>query len=273
MDNNQDDVYSARHAELEAQFQGLPSAGSESYWRRIEEPDTANRLPLEVLARCFRERRFAGLRRDADRIFEVIVERIQAWVSQKSRFTASRAKSGMKAELAEDIRQGCYMKLLEDLAGDGPTFLLESFMHKLEYIFEHAAEAQMIQAGEWKRRDVEKPTRIPRGSMESIEAQTADEGGPPRAAQVRSISAQDDLDLAEYSDLLDEIEKLPPDDRAIMRGIAFEERTQEDIAQELGVTSRTIRTRLKAIRQKLRRRYESDAGSGDSEGSEGGDHD
>ncbi len=276
MDNQQDDRYAARRAELAAQFQSLPPAGSDGYWRHIEEPDTANRLPLEVLARCFRERHFAGIRGDADRIFNVIVGRIQTWVSQQARLVANKAKSGMKAELAQDIGQECYMKLLEDLASEGPTFLLERFMHKLEYVLNHAAEAQMIQAGEWKHRNVKEPTRIPRKAMESIEAQPPGEGSTSRAAQVASLSAQDELDLAEYSDLLDEIERLSPEERAILQGIGYESRTLEDVAQELGVTSRTISNRLKAIRRKLRMRYEHGAGSEDDEdgaGSAGGDND
>ena len=60
MDNNQDDVYAARRAELEAQFQALPPTGSGDYWRRIEEPDAERRLPLEVLAHCCRERNATG---------------------------------------------------------------------------------------------------------------------------------------------------------------------------------------------------------------------
>ena len=69
MDNNQDDVYAARRAELEAQFQALPPTGSSDYWRRIEESDAERRLPLEVLARCCRERYAAGVTDDANRIF------------------------------------------------------------------------------------------------------------------------------------------------------------------------------------------------------------
>jgi RNA polymerase sigma factor (sigma-70 family) len=112
--------------------------------------------------------------------------------------------------------------------------------------------------------------------MESIEAQPPGEGSTSRAAQVASLSAQDELDLAEYSDLLDEIERLSPEERAILQGIGYESRTLEDVAQELGVTSRTISNRLKAIRRKLRMRYEHGAGSEDDEdsaSSAGGDND
>jgi hypothetical protein len=49
----QEDYYAARRAELERQFQALPTANSAEYWQRIEAPrETA--LPPEVLCRGLR---------------------------------------------------------------------------------------------------------------------------------------------------------------------------------------------------------------------------
>lgn len=152
------------------------------------------------------------------------------------------------------------MKLWEDLAGDGPTFLLESFFHKLEYILDHVAQSQMIKAGEWKRSGVEKPTRIPRGEMESIEAEPAGEGESPIAAQLVSTSAQSELHRADYSDLIAAIEKLSREDRTIIHGLFFQDRTQEEVAAELGVTARTIRNRLQRLLHELRELYEGNKG-------------
>lgn len=260
MDNNQDDVYAARRAELEAQFQALPPTGSSDYWRRIEESDAARRLPLEVLARCYRERYAARITDDANRIFQVIVERIGIRVTRWAGSIARQAKSGMKPQLQQEMEQECYMKLWEDLAGDGPTFLLESFSHKLEYICDHVAQSQMIKAGEWKRSGVEKPKRIPRGEMESIEAEPVGEGELPLAAQLVSTSAQDELQRVDYSDLVADIEKLSREDRTIIYGLFFQDRTQEEIAAELGVTARTIRNRLQRILHELREFYEGNKG-------------
>lgn len=260
MGDNQSDAYAERRAQLEERFKSLPPAGGSDYWQHIEESDIARQLPLEVLARCCRERIGAGAMGDAHRIFDGMTYRIRAYIGKHAQSTVRQTQSGTGSLDPEDLEQECYMKLWEELATDGPTFLLESFFHTLEYIFDHVAESQTIKAAVRKRQGVVKPNRVPRGQMKSIDAEPTREGESPLALQLVSMHAQEDLDLAEYSDLLAEIEKLPRDERAIIRALFFEGRTQEDIAQELGVTDRTIRTRLKKILQKLRARYEGSEG-------------
>lgn len=257
MEGNQDDAYAPRRAELESQFHTLPSVGSGEYWQRIEEANTAQRLPLEVLARCYRERDTAGILDDANRIFNVIVERTKLKVGRWARSIASKAKSGAGSLDPEDLEQGCYMKLWKELADDGPTFLLENFEHKLDLICKHVAHSEMEKAGEWIRPGVEKPTRVPRGEIESIDAKPRNDGDPPSpSAQTVDTRAQDAFNLAEYSDLLSQSDKLPRDARIIINGLFYQGRTQEEIARELGVTDRTIRNRLKVILEEMRRRYQ-----------------
>lgn len=262
MGDAQDDAYAERRATREAQFSSLPPAGSGDYWRYIEESDTARRLPLEVLARCCRERLGAGARSDAERIFAVIVARIDAWVKRQAKSTAYQAKAGMKPQLQQELEQECYMKLWEELATDGPTFLLEHFYHTLGYIFDHVAQSEMTKAGERKRDDVLNPKRVPSSQIDSIDAAPRGEDQTPLADRLVGTNAQKDLDLAEYADLLAEVEKLPPDERAIIRGLFFEGLTQQEVGEKLDRTDRTIRKRLKGILQRLRARYEDGEGGG-----------
>ncbi len=261
MDNNQDDVYAARRAELEAQFTGLPPAGSESYWRRVEEPDTANRLPLEVLARCFRERHFAGFADEAERILIVIIGRIRNRVSWWARSVAAQATSGSLD--AEDLEQVCHMKLWEELVRDGRTFLLENFMHTLEYIWRHVEHGEMEKAGEWQRPGVEKPRRVPREQIESLQAEAPQAEETPLSDRIPDEKAQDGIERADLSDLLDLVNRLPPDQRLILHDSLSGERTQEETAALLSVEARTIRNRLKKIRDELRRNYQGGEGDGD----------
>ena len=257
MQNNQDDAYAPRRAELDAQFHALQSAGSEKYWQRIEEENTAQRLPLEVLARCFRERHAAGIRGDAERIFTVIVERVKRTVGWWAGSTAKKARSGGGSISPEDLEQECYMKLWKELAGDGPTFLLENFAHKLERICQHVAHSEMGKAGEWVRHGVVIPTRVPRKEMESIDATLRnDEDPPPHAAQPVDTKTQDAFDLAEYSDLFDEIRKLPAEMRQILYDRFYRGRAQDDTAADLGFSSRTLRNHLKAILEDLRKKHQ-----------------
>ena len=77
-------------------------------------------------------------------------------------------RSGMKSQIQEDLEQECYIKLWEELADDGPTFLLENFTFAFGRLRRHVAHDMMEQAGEWQRRGVERPTRIPRSEMDSL---------------------------------------------------------------------------------------------------------
>jgi RNA polymerase sigma factor (sigma-70 family) len=251
VDVNHDDPHAPRRAQLDAQFHELPPAGSADYWRRIEESDVGQELPPEVLTRCLRERLAAGFVVDAHRIFGAIMRQIEVGVGKWAWSIARQAKSGMAPERHEELEQECYMKLWEELQGDGPTFLLENFDHKLDLICKHVQHSVMEKAGEWRRRGVEKPTRVPSGEIERIDVEPEGDGELPLAAQLASASAQQDINLAEYSDLLSQVEQLPPDERAIIQGLFYDGRTQEEIAADLGVTSRTIRNRLKKILREL----------------------
>lgn len=256
VDVNHDDPFAARRAQMDEEFHELPRAGSADYWRRIEQPTVGQELPLEVLARCLRERLATGPVADAHRIFEALMRQIAVGVGKWAWSIARQAKSGMAPQLRDELEQECYMKLWEELQGNAPTFLLENFDHKLDRICQHVAHSVMEKAGEWKRRGVENPTRIPSGEIESIQAEPEGEGELPLAARLVSASAQRDLDLAEYSDLLGQAEQLPPDERAIIEGLFHDGRTQEEVAAELGVTSRTIRNRLKKILRTLLESYQ-----------------
>jgi DNA-directed RNA polymerase specialized sigma24 family protein len=241
--NSQDDPYAPRRAQLETLFNELPPTGSADYWRRIEEPVAEQRLPLEVLARCLRERIATGVREDASRVFNVIVARTKRKVGWWAGSIASQAQSGTGSQDSEDLEQECYKALWEELVGKARTFLVENFTHGLERLCQHVAHSEMRRSGEWVRKGVEKPTRIPREALASLQAEQDNEGDLSHSSQPLDTRAQDAFDLAEYSDLLGEIDKLSREDRTIINGLIYDGRTQAEIAAELGVTDRTIRNR------------------------------
>lgn len=148
------------------------------------------------------------------------------------------------------------MKLFEELAGDGPTFLLESFAHKLDRICKHVAHRVMEREGEWTREGVEKSTRVPRDQVESLQAQPKGDGEMPLDAHVVDARAQEALEQVELSDLYDLIRKLPDDQKQILIDRFYRDRAQQETAADLGVTDRTIRNRLVTILRDLRARYQ-----------------
>lgn len=252
---NQDDKYAARREELDAQFRALPQAGGVAYWHHIEDTDTGSALPLEVLARCYRERAAARAFRDVERIFEAILRRVQPRVQYWARKVAGTARSGMKPQLQDELEQQCYMKLWEELAGGGKTFLLESFVHTLSLRFKHVAREMMEQAGEWQRPGVETPTRIPRGETESLEAKPKGDDSVPLTEQIPDDTVQDAFDRVELSDLLALVMSLPEDQRTIILDRFFEGRSQEETAKTLHISDRMVRYRLKTILRELGVRY------------------
>lgn len=171
---------------------------------------------------------------------------------------ARQARSGMEPERHDELEQECYLKLWEELKDDTPTFLFENFEHTLDLICKHVAHSVMEKAGEWKRRGVQRPKRIPSGEITSLHTEPVGADDPPLVLQLVSTSAQDELDQTEYADLLQEVENLPLDERKIIYGLFFRDLTQEELARELNVTDRTIRNRLQRILHKLLQRYQGD---------------
>lgn len=256
--NSQDDPYAPRRAQLETLFNELPPTGSADYWRRIEEPVAEQRLPLEVLARCLRERHAAGAVEDADRVLNVIWRQVQPKVRQWSRDVAGRARSGMKPELREDLEQECLIKLWQELSdddGDDEIFLLTHFEVAFLRLRQHVAQDVMQKAGEWQRPGVDKPTRIPTDVIDSIQATSEREGDFPLDDQLEDMTAQAPFRQADLSDLLEKARALPEDQRTVIIDRFWEGLTQDETAAKLGITSRMVRYLLRKALSELGEQY------------------
>lgn len=256
--DTQDDLYAPRRAQLDAQFQALPPVGGD-YWRRIEEPIAEQRLPLEVLARCYRERHTAGAVEDADRILNVIWRQVQPQVRQWSRDVAGRARSGMKPELREDLEQECFIKLWQELSdvddGEDEIFLLTHFEIAFLRLRQHVAQDVMKKAGEWQRPGVDKPTRIPTDVIDSIQATSEREGDFPLDDRLEDVTAQAPFRQVELSDLFDKAHALPEDQRTVIIDRFWEGLTQDKTAAKLGITPRMVRYLLRKALRELGEQY------------------
>lgn len=247
--------YGERRAALERRFRALPPAGSASYWRAIEYVSPADALPLEVLGLCLRERLAAGAHDDADRIFTVILQRIQSRVQRWAQCIAGQSRRGKGLQIAQDLEQECYLALWKELVDDGPTFLLENFLHTLGRIEQHVAHDVMQKEGEWIRPSVAHPTRVPRRETESIEAHVQAAEGMSVAYQFSDPAADRAFEQAEISDLPDLLGKLQPEERCLIYDVYWRGLTQQEIAGQLSVADRTVRNRLLRALGHLRRLY------------------
>jgi RNA polymerase sigma factor (sigma-70 family) len=257
--DTQDDPYAPRRAQFEAQFQALPPTGGDDYWRRIEEPIAEQRLPLEVLARCLRERHAAGAVGDADRVLNVIWLQVQPQVRKWSRDVAGMARSGMKPELREDLEQECFIKLWQELNdvddGDDEIFLLTYFEIAFLRLRQHVAQDVMKKAGEWQRPGVDKPTRIPTDAIDSIQATSEREGDFPLDDQLEDMAAQAPFRQAELSDLFEKVRALPEDQRTAIIDRFWKGLSQDETAAKLGITPRMVRYLLRKALRELGEQY------------------
>ena len=253
----QDDEYAARRAELDQRFAALPTAGGPAYWQAIETPAPDAALPLEVLGRCLRERWAAGEQDDSGRVFAAIVHRVQVRVIAWARGLARQAPQGRAEALAEDLQQECYLALWSELASEDETFLLERFVHALDRIQRHTAHAMMEREGLWRRPGVQRPTRIPHSETERLDAPSRYEESIPANQRLLDTSAEDAFERVELeSDIQALLDTLPPNERDLLYDYFWREMEQDEVAQKLGVTDRTVRVWLKRLYAELRRLLE-----------------
>ena len=248
------EVYAARRAELAARYAALPPPGSAAYWQAVERPDGPDALPLEVLARCFRERLplAAG---DAERLFEVIARRVGPAVRRWAAAIAGSSPSGRRAELAADLEQESYLKLWQELEHPEKRFILEHFPATFSRIRQHVAQDIMQKAGEWQRLGVAHPERVPASQTDRLYLAPGAPGVEPLAETLADERAQAALDRVELSDLLAQVQRLPEQQRALLFSLYWLDHTQAQIATALHVTERAVRYRLAACLRALRVRY------------------
>jgi len=262
-------AYAERRAQLERTFSSLPPAGSQAYWEALNAPTAdGHGIPLEVLARCWRAWYGDYRSSESDQVFEIIIGRVEhhidAWANRITFKTPAARASGLK----EDLKQECYMQLLQDLAS-AKAFLFENFISTLTHIEQHVAHAVMEREGIWPRTGVRQPSRTPTSQIDSLnematpntletrEARIAD---PAAEAHLRGVETLADLDAA--------LSQLTPEQRALYYRAYQEDLPQTQIADELGITTRAVRYQLDAIKRTLRALLADpdDAPTGDSQG-------
>lgn len=257
MGDDLDELYAARRADLEQQFRSLPRAGTPTYWRRIEQATPETALPLEVLARCVRERAHARAGADAQRIFSVMLHQVQPTVQARLYATAKRYASYQKADLAKDLEQECYMQLWRELLDPEPTFFCEHFTHALKRLMDHVEHSIMEREGLWKRRNVETPRRVPVSERNRLDEPIAPGEQLTLGQTLADDEAEDDYERVDLeTDIAALKEALDAEERELLHELYWSDLTQKEVADRLGITDRTVRNRLERILKQLREGYQ-----------------
>ncbi|HEY7347579.1 MAG TPA: sigma-70 family RNA polymerase sigma factor [Ktedonobacterales bacterium] len=250
VEGEQDDYLAARQADFEQQFQALPAAGTAAYWQRVE-TFGAGALLLEVLSRCLRERLRAGARRDAERIFDVIIPHVRKTIQFWIKIFDSQTPGGINQEVAKDLASECYLALWRELANAPDTFLLKGFRKKLKWIIHHVAHTFLEQEGVWQRKGVKDPTRVPITEQDSIDV-SRDEESTTGLLSLTDSHSQPFGEEEVRIDIEEFLAQLDPKSRQMFYRYFYAGYTQQEIANLLHITDKTVREHLKRIVDELR---------------------
>lgn len=254
MGEEQEEYYAERLAAFEHQLQALPPPGTAAYWQAIEQTPQDDLLPLEVVGRCLRERFGKGARQDAERIFDVMLHRAQSTVQHLAKKVARQSHGGQESKIAEDLENETYLALWKELTSGKRTFLFVNFQHGLKRIIQHAAHAVMEQEGFWTRAGVERPTRVPSGHIESLQATKNNEPDSSLEHTLPDSQSQGSPGERELRiDVETLLAHLDPESRFIILGFFIYGYTQKEIATRLNITDRTVRNHIDNILTYLRR--------------------
>lgn len=253
--DEQDARYAARQAGIEQAYAALPSPGTSAYWQALEGTQGAEALPPEVLVRCYRERLAAGAHQDAARIYALVLALVQHPTQFWARKIAAKVPAHARHDLEERLEEDCYSELWRVMADPDQAFILVNFRHMLTCIQEHVAHDVMEHEGYWKRRGVGTPKRVPRKLTDRLERPLHDADDPDVVAlPVADVSAEEAYEhVALAVDMEALLAALAPEERALVHDLFWRGRTQDEIADDLGVTDRTVRNRQTRILAKLRR--------------------
>lgn len=254
MGEEQDARYAARQAEIERAYASLPAPGTPAYQQALEGAQ-GEVLPLEVLVRCYRERQAARDDAQANRIYELVLGCVQTPTQYWARAVARRVPPHARNDLEERLEYDCYAELWKVMKDPEQAFILVNFHHMLQQIQKHIMHAVMQQEGYWTRPGVETPKRVPRNMTDSFDRPARDANDPDAPAiQVEDRRAEQAFGRAEMAaDMETLLQELSPGDRALLHDYFWRGLSQDEIADALGITDRTVRNRLKRILTYLRR--------------------
>jgi hypothetical protein len=247
-----DDAYEQdlvkRRALIARQFLTLPPYGSMEFWQHIEEPQSKQALPLEVLVKCVR----VAIRRGDDagkkHILEIIFRRTQVaneyWSKQillKLRLTSEEhymCAHDLYADLSERLIRAVYdMKR---------QFWEENFQHCLSFERKHAYQAFMTREGRWYQDETDSSVsrRIPRSRMGSLDHPVWYANGEALEMEIVDEQAQLSLLAVEHQDIPLLVLDLPEKLKSVIWLMFWEGRTEKNVACILGISDRTVRNRL-----------------------------
>jgi Sigma-70, region 4 len=247
-----DDTYEQdlikRRSLIAGQFLTLPPYGSKEFWQRIEESQSQQALPLEVLVKCVR----VAIRREDDaikkRILELIFRRIQAANEYWSKQILLKLHLPIEEQsmCAHDLYADLCERVIRAMYDEKRQFWEENFQHCLSFERKHTYQAFMTREGRWFHGYTDGPDsrRIPRSRMDSLDHPTWYANGEAREMEIVDEQAQLALLAVERQDLPLLIVDLPEKLKSVIWLLFWGGKTEKHVASILGISDRTVRNRL-----------------------------
>lgn len=267
-------------ARLAGELQALPQWDTPQLWARVYSTAPQQAVSFGALVHLIRK----AARRDEGRVardlFVLLLERTEGlnrrWAEQMVRGT-SELHGAAGLTVREDLRQELTLRLWESVAlAYGESWEL-FFQRSLAYAQRHTATAYMEQRGYWNRRakgrltilaaNVAARAPLPLGATQAAvvadEVQdqyrsgaSATEPGDARLRALDSASVGSEFAAADLTDLRELVTRLPREQRIAVVLRHWQQASEVEIAETLGVTTRTVRNYLRRAHVRLREWYE-----------------
>jgi RNA polymerase sigma factor (sigma-70 family) len=267
-------------ARLAAELQELPGWDTPQLWAWVYSTLPHQAVSFGALVHLIRVavRRNEG--RTARDLFVLLLERTEGlnwrWAEQAVRGTPGLGgPAGLVVR--EDLRQELTLRLWESVAlASGEVWEL-FFQRSLAYAQRHTATSYMEQRGYWNRRTAAKRAgqpvaasgnaRSPLGATsgtlvaEDMWSRRAGDVGDAtyEASMLRALDTTapgSDFAAADLADLRELVTRLPREQRIAVVLRHWQQASEAEIAETLGVTTRTVRNYLQRAHKRLRTWYE-----------------
>ena len=255
----------AARVRLAGELDQLPAWGTPQLWARIHSTVPQQSVSFGALAHLIRVAVGRGESHSARELFVLLLERSEGlnrrWAEQTVRNTSGlRGPAGLAVR--EDLRQELTLRLWEAVALDGGEAWELFFQRSLAYAQRHTATAYMEQRGYWSRRVAGRrvPLAVAAGGVVLASTALVTDGAPEQHA-LHTLPAPDmaviggDFTAAELADLRDLVARLPREQRIAVVLRHWQQAPETEIAQALGVTTRTVRNYLRRAYASLREWY------------------